>query len=195
MKKNMRIVLTILCVSSVSLFASATSKQSQTVHFQDEFKSWKGSKVIGMEELPMVAPPLVLLGNDGDFEFTRQPKDGAIRVTPAAKGSGKGTIFFGYQLQENGFKPDIKAGQSVYLEVTARCSTLNKEKTEIIIQDKVEEWERKSEYIDHAKVMKKYVIEKRIRKNATVVIFGVQWQPETMDEFLEIEKIRIFSQK
>lgn len=39
---------------------------------------------------------------------------------------------------------------------------------------------------------KRYIVRKTIRDNASAVVFGIAWQPEGKDEWIEIKNIRIY---
>ena len=163
--------------------------------YESHFSNWKGPDTINMRDLAKTAAPLINLGYRGDFNFTCiSDKDGnVIRVLPIAKSEkGEMCIQFGYMLNKNGF--DLKlnpAGMEVVFMISARLSNSTKKPTTLFIQDKTERWKSNSVSINKAS-WDQYIVSKRIRAGTKKVCFGVYWQPENVNEWLEIKDVRVF---
>lgn len=162
--------------------------------FRSSFSKWKGPDTVRLHDLAKTAAPLTNLGYSGDFKFSRiSSEDGyIIRVTPVAKSEkGEMVIQFGYSLNKDGFDLKLNPGQEVVFIVSARLSDISKKGTSLFIQDKAGRWERISTAVNKLS-WDQYEISKRIRKGATRVDFGILWQPENENEWLEIKDVRFY---
>ena len=100
-------------------------------------------------------------------------------------------IQFGYTLGMNGFNLELPTGKEVFFIISVRLSNRTKKPTVLFVQDKRKTWERNSVIMDNTS-WDQYIVSKRIRAGATDVCFGINWQPKTEKEWLEIKNARIF---
>ena len=167
----------------------------QEYDFQSIFSNWKGPDAVYMRDLAKTAAPLMLQGYRGDFNFSSisDKEVNVIRVSPFQKSKkGELVIQFGYSLGMNGFDLELQPGQEVIFIISARCSDRMMTKPpQLFIQDKIKQWERNSVIINKTS-WDQYIVSKRIRDGATRVSFGVDWNPQPIDEWLEIKHARIF---
>ena len=173
-------------------FVFTTGKQ--IAEFKKQFFEWNEHNKVFMHELTEKAAPLVLQGHRGDFIFIRIPKDDGdvIRVS-AIKENEKIenlALQFGYNLNEYGFNINVNPSQEVMLILFARLSGKTAKPTKLFIQDKTENWDRTSVLIDKLK-WKEYVVTRRIRDGFTKLSFGISWQPQSFDQWLEIKNISV----
>ena len=167
---------------------------TMTPDFEDSFSNWKGHDTINMRDLSHTAAPFTLQGGMGDFRFRRiQDKGGnIIRVSPVQKGkNSEWAIQCGYTLNRNGFKLKLHPGSKVIFIISARISQKVKNPPSFFIQDKTEEWERNS-VIANTTSWDQHIVSKRIRNSVRDICFGINWQPENENEWLEIRHVRIF---
>lgn len=163
--------------------------------YESHFSNWKGPDTINMRDLAKTAAPLINLGNREDFNFTRilTQNGNIIRVLPIAKEkNNEFCILFGYWLNKNGF--DLKlnpAGKEIVFMISARLSNSTKKPTTLFIQDKTKRWKGNSISINKT-FWDQYIVSKKIRVGMKEVCFGVYWQPENVNEWLEIKDVRVF---
>jgi len=180
-----------IAYSNDNFYVFADGKQELV--FERTFSNWDGKDTISMHELPETAPPLVLQGFRGDFNFSRFPEcgDNVIRVSPLKNGKkGDLVVQFGYSLNKNGFDLEIFPGQEVIFIVSARLSNKTKNPTAIFIQDKVETWDKESKKINKTS-WEEYVVSKRIRPGYSELLLGINWKPQSKDHWLEIKNISV----
>jgi len=147
-----------------------------------------------MHDLPKTAPPLRLPGYRGDFNFSciSDKEVNVIRVSPFRKSKKDELVIqFGYTLGRNGFDLGLQPGQQAIFIISASLSDKTKKPTVLFIQGKTKTWERNSVIMDNTS-WDQYIVSKRIRAGATDVCFGINWQPKTEKEWLEIKNARIF---
>lgn len=168
--------------------------KNRNPEFKTLFFKWEGKHTIKMTELSQKAPPLTTQWNNGDFNFKRIITDGndVIRVySVASSKKGERGIHIEYRTGENGFNLKVYPGDDVVFLISARLSDSPERPPALFIHDKTESWETKSVFIDKTS-WDQYVISKKIRPGASVVGFGIIWQPATEHEWLEIKDVRIF---
>jgi hypothetical protein len=160
--------------------------------FKTNFHNWKGPDSI-KNDIAKAAPPMVLHGFNGDFLFSRKrDKEGnIIRVSPLPDKIAQRMIQFGYSLKDNGFDLQIKPGEEVIFVVSARLSGNAKKPAQLFIVDLTTTKEISRDNISES-TWKEYVVRKTIRDNFNFVAFGIAWQPEKEDEWIEIKNIRIY---
>jgi hypothetical protein len=161
--------------------------------FKTNFYNWKGHDTI-KNDIAKAAPPMVLHSYNGDFLFSRIPdKDGnIIRVSPSPDGKVvQRSIQFGYALKDQGFDLNIKPGQEVIFVVSARLSGNMKKPAQLFIVDRAATSEISGDNINGSS-WKQYVVRKTIRDNFNFVAFGIAWQPEKENEWIEIKNVRIY---
>lgn len=162
--------------------------------YKSNFLNWKGPDTISLHDLAKTAAPLTNLGYAGDFKFSRiSSRDGnIIRVSPVARSKkGEMVIQFGYSLNKDGFDFNLNPGQEVIFSVSAILSDKTKKPSTIFIQDKTSGWERNSVTINST-IENKYIVGKKIRDGATNVCFGIYWQPDNENSWLEIKDLKIY---
>jgi hypothetical protein len=180
-----------IAYSNDNFFVFTNGKQES--FFEGTFSNWDGKDTISMLELPETAAPLVLQGFRGDFNFSCFPEYGGnvIRVFPLKNGKKDDLVVqFGYSLNKNGFDLEIFPGQEVIFIVSARLSNKTKNPTAIFIQDKVETWNKESKIINKTS-WEEYVISKRIRPGYSELLLGINWKPQSKDQWLEIKNISV----
>jgi len=160
--------------------------------FETNFHNWKGPDSI-KNDIAKAAPPMVLHGYNGDFLFSRkQDKEGnIIRVSALSNKIAQRMIQFGYALKDNGFDLQIKPGDEVIFVVSARLSGNAKKPAQLFIVDLTTTKEISRDNITGS-TWKQYVVHKTIRDNFNFLAFGIAWQPEKEDEWIEIKNIRIY---
>lgn len=165
--------------------------------FKGPFSKWDGPDLISTHELSKVAAPMILTGNVGEFNFKRVigGKVDIIQVI-SHKGGTKGEfdIQFCYIPNQNGFNISINPMQKIIFVLSARLSERTKKATNIFIQDKTDEWERKYVPISNT-LWQQYIVSKEIRPGAREIRLGVNWQPEKKNEYLEIRDVYVYSVK
>jgi hypothetical protein len=163
--------------------------------FQDSFNNWKGPATVPMRQLATNAPPLILQGFRGDFNFSKiSDRDGErIRVSPFRKGE-KGSMWvqFGYTSGENGFEVDLRPGQQVIFTISARLFEKPIKPALLFIRDKTTAWNTNSVFISNTS-WERYIVSKRIRGGATTLALGINWEPRDEGQWLEIKDIRIYT--
>lgn len=163
--------------------------------FKSSFlNNWNGPDNIYIRNLAKTAAPLMNLGNRGDFKFTRISTYNCalIRVSPAPNGEKDELVIqFGYTLNKNGLDIKLQPGQEVIFTISTRLSNRTKKPTLLFVQDKKERWERNSVIINKTS-FDQYIVSKRIREGATKVCFGIYWQPDIKNQWIEIKNARIF---
>ena len=175
--------------TSVQINPDFITKQPE---FETNFNNWKGPDSI-KNDIAKAAPPMVLHGYNGDFLFSRKrDKEGnIIRVSPLPDKIAQRMIQFGYALKDNGFDLQIKPGEEVIFVVSARLSGSAKKPAQLFIVDLTTTKEISRDNISGS-TWKEYVVRKTIRDNFNFVAFGIAWQPEKEDEWIEIKNIRIY---
>jgi hypothetical protein len=175
--------------TSVPINPDFITKQPE---FETNFNNWKGPDSI-KNDIAKAAPPMVLHGFKGDFLFSRiRDKEGnIIRVSPVSDKIAQRMIQFGYALKDNGFDLKIKPGEEVIFVVSARLSGNLKKPAQLFIVDLTATKEISRDSISGS-TWKQYVVRKTIRDNFNFVAFGIAWQPEKEDEWIEIKNIRIY---
>lgn len=161
--------------------------------FQTHFLNWTGPDSV-KNNIAKAAPPMVLHNYKGDFIFTRIPDRGGniIRLSPSSGRKGEQpSIQFGYALHDNGFDLKIKGGQEVVFVVTARSSNNMKRFAQLLILDATNTLEASNAPMNDSS-WKRYIVHKTIRNNASTVVFGIAWQPEKEDEWIEVKDVRIY---
>ena len=128
------------------------------------------------------------------------PTDESILVALYCKSSGKNfprRIQFGYRPKENGFNLELHPGQEVLFIISARASHLEKRfpyyNAVLYIQDKEDTnktWDRNRVAI-YKTSWERYIVSKTIRDVASEVSLGIDWKPQTENDWLEIKDIRI----
>ena len=159
--------------------------------FKSSFCDWKGPDTVRLSDLAETQTPLTNLGYRGDFKFSRiSSQDGyIIRVSPIAKSEkGEMVLQFGYTLNKYGFDLKLNPEQEVIFVISVRLSDLPKRGTSLFIQDQDINWERVSTALDRLS-WEQYAVSKKIRKGATRVDFGISWQPENINSWLEIKDV------
>ena len=161
--------------------------------FQTHFLNWKGPDSI-KNNIAKAVSPMVLHNYKGDFIFTRIPDRGGniIRVSPSLdRKVEQHNIQFGYALKDQGFDLKMKGGQEVVFVVTARLSNNTKKPAQLLIVDVTNTLEVSNVLINETS-WKHYVVRKTIRDNVSTVTFGIAWQPEKENEWIEIKNVRIY---
>jgi hypothetical protein len=160
--------------------------------FETNFHNWKGPDFI-KNNIAKAAPPMVLHGLNGDFIFSRiRDKEGnIIRVSPVSDKIAQRMIQFGYSLKDNGFDLKIKPGEEVIFVISARLSGNSKKPAQLFIVDLTTTKEISRDNISGS-TWKQYVVRKAIRDNFNIIAFGIAWQPEKEDEWIEIKNVRIY---
>jgi len=160
--------------------------------FETNFHNWKGPDSI-KNDIAKAAPPMVLHGLNGDFIFSRiRDKEGnIIRVSPVSDKIAQRMIQFGYSLKDNGFDLKIKPGEEVIFVISARLSGNSKKPAQLFIVDLTTTKEISRDNISGS-TWKQYVVRKAIRDNFNIIAFGIAWQPEKEDEWIEIKNVRIY---
>jgi hypothetical protein len=160
--------------------------------FETNFRDWKGPDSI-KNDIAKAAPPMVLHGYSGDFLFSRKrdQEGNIIRVSPLSNKIAQRMIQFGYALKDNGFDLRVKPGEEVIFVVSARLSANAKKPAQLFIVDLTTTKEISRDHISGS-TWKQYVVHKTIRDNFNFLAFGIAWQPEKEDEWIEIKNIRIY---
>ena len=163
---------------------------NKNIIFKAYFNNIKRFGAINQRELAQRAPPLINLGDRGNFLFSSD-FEGGIRIFPLAPNNKDNCeIQFGYSLGENGFDINLAEGQTAVLMLEARLNGKRENFAEIFIQDKVEKWERNSASI-YKYAWEQYIISKKIRRGSSKVDFGINWKPKNINTYLEIKNLRI----
>ena len=163
-------------------------------NYQSSFSNWKGPEEVNQHFLGKAAAPLTNLGYRGDFKFSRiSSRDGyIIKVSPVPRSKkGEMVIQFGYSLNKDGFDFNLNPGQQVLFSVSAVLSDKTKKPSTIFIQDKTSGWKRNSATINST-IEKKYIVGKKIRGGATDICFGIYWQPDNENSWLEIKDLKVY---
>ena len=128
------------------------------------------------------------------------PTDESILVALYCKSHGKNfprRIEFGYRPKENGFNLELQPGQEVLFIISARASHLEKRfpyyNAVLYIQDKEDTnktWDRNRVAI-YKTSWERYIVSKTIRDVASEVSLGIDWKPQTENDWLEIKDVRV----
>jgi hypothetical protein len=160
--------------------------------FETNFHNWKGPDSI-KNDIAKAAPPMVLYSYNGDFLFSRKrdKEENIIRVSVLSNKIAQPMIQFGYAPGDQGFSLNVKPGDEVIFVVSARLSWNAKKPAQLFIVDRAATSKMTRENISGSS-WKQYVVRKTIRDNSSYVAFGIAWQPEKEDEWIEIKNIRIY---
>lgn len=165
--------------------------------FELNLSSWSGVDEIPMAELSKVLPPMKVLGVRNVFFFKHifSESGHAIRVMlTEADFNTKPVLQFGYINIRKALGLEIKDGETLYLVARMRKSSPGRKRLQLFIQDKTDYWVREEvNYTGH--VWKDMLIGKRIRDGAKNICIGVAWKPESVDEWIEIQSIRMYIEK
>lgn len=162
-------------------------------YLKANFLDWKGPDTI-LNDIAKAAPPMVLHSRSSDFNFTRIPGKGGniIRVSPApGNKSVQRGLSFGYALNDNGFNPNVRPGQLVIFSISARLTGNARKPAQLFVLDRSQTAEISGDNIKGSS-WRQYSVSKTMRDNINYVAFGVQWQPENENEWLEISNVRIY---
>lgn len=154
--------------------------------YKHNFSDWDGPKKIPMEKLTETSPPLVLMGNRGKFSFEQieQKNDNIIRVKLIEPHPTENPIvLFGFHYQ-------IENPEKIFVTLTANTRPSIKNSASLFIQDKTKDWGKNSKPMS-SKTWEEHSVNKQIRDNATDLIVGIDYQPKSKDEWLDIKNIRI----
>ena len=161
------------------------------------FPKWIDSDEIPMEDISKILSPMKLLGVRNSFVFKYISSEGgdAIRVMlKEAEFNTKSVLQFGYIKIRKTLNLEIKDEDTLYVVARMRQSPLRRKSVQLFIQDKTDYWVR--EEADYTgKSWKDVLIGKRIRDGVKNICIGVSWKPESDDEWIEIQFIRMYVKK
>jgi hypothetical protein len=101
-------------------------------------------------------------------------------------------IQFGYFIQPERLNLELKSGDLIYF--TARIRIKGSKKVGLYIQDKTDYWSGEREYWA-GKTWKDILIKKTLRNGFNKVCLGIDWKPESAEEWLDVSSIRVFIEK
>ena len=112
----------------------------------------------------------------------------AIYSDPADKYS-EWRINLGYSFQESNQDIELSPGQEIVIEVVARISSKSLKTAYLFVKDKAE---METDIIGiHKSSWERYIISKRIKDTISNIKAGINWEPDSTEEWLEIKNIRI----
>lgn len=136
--------------------------------------------------------PLHLLGAKGDFEVSSNGEN-LVKLSPKHTSPGN-IIQFGYDLSELTGSHHTRKDKVTFI-VSLKGNVARNGDVQLFIQDRVNgKWERASfNTILDKKQARSFKISKKIRDGADSILIGIRWQNQkSSDEWLEIEKVKIF---
>ncbi len=139
-------------------------------------------------------PPMKLLGGGKDFVFKHIDRSGekCLRLMKnSLAGDGRSLIQFGYIQIRESLDLSIKGGDTVFFKVLLRQSKLRKHRVKLFIQDKTSYWLRNEIYYSNESG-EKMMVGKKIRDGVKNISMGIRWEPESHDEWIEIDSIEIY---
>jgi hypothetical protein len=160
--------------------------------FQTDFSNWVGTSKIEVNDLKKTLFPMQVLGIRGNFTVERiLGNDGnTIRLQMRkANFNERPEIQFGYFIQSEDLNLIVNDGDIV--SFTARIRGNANRYVRLYVQDKTDYWSSESEYLV-AISWKDVIVRKKIREGVTKICLGIDWKPESTEEWLEIRSIRIF---
>jgi hypothetical protein len=162
--------------------------------FDLDLKKWQGTNnEINMGDLNKVLPPLQIVGVRGDFNFICNPLEDNRTlsvVLDKPHPSEQSLILFGYVM---GPEIDIRDDESdKYLTLDVEVNLPNDGGNHILfIQDQVKgNWEKIFIALNQ-KGHKEYSITKVLRNNFSSVISGINFIPQSQEDWIEIKHLKI----
>lgn len=160
--------------------------------FETNFSNWGGEDEISIVDLDKTIPPMSPQGYRGDFVFKRISFNDRKIVRVMLKkpwNNERPVIQFGYCIQPDGLNLKVKDGDIISFVASAR---LNEGRSaQLFVQDKTDYWSRESVSWNGEK-WQKVLVRKKIRGNFTDICMGVEWNPTSIDDWLDLKLVQIF---
>lgn len=159
----------------------------------EEIPVWKP----GGTTLKEISPHLIRFSRRGIFKFNPTASKGRKRIVVRNRKAKKGErrISFGYEFISRSIDREIPEGKYVHLIVKAAASTrLVRNKNYIMISDYTaadKKWEAEKTYFE-APFVRTYIVSKRVRPGTSRLLTAFRFEPESPDDRLLIEDVRIF---
>jgi hypothetical protein len=179
----------------VLLDISNKTVQKKTLFtFDLDLRKWKGTNYdINMDNINKVLPPLQIVGVRGDFKFIYNPMhDKSIMriVMKKANPSEQSLINFGYWMQSEIGELTDKSNLYLTFNIELNLSKAGGSHT-LFIQDQVkEDWQKITIPLDQ-NGFKEYTLTKELRSDISTVIAGINFVPQTADDWIEIKKFNL----
>ena len=169
--------------------------EKETPEFETTFQNWVGSNEISIQDLNNALFPMDVLGIRGDFsaEKVADMNGNKIRVKlKKANFNERPEIIIGYFAQP--VKLDLKLDAGDIVNFIAKVRANGNKNVRLFIQDKADYWSNESQYSEVGK-WKELLVRKRIREGYSEVCFGIEWNPNSEEDWLEVSSIRIYIEK
>ena len=163
--------------------------------FETDFSKWIGNQEVKAKDLSKALFPLEILGIRGEFIAKRMLSDDGNTIRMKMKKANfneRPEIQFGYFIQPERLNLELKSGDLI--NFIARIRIKGSRKVGLYIQDKTDYWSREREYWA-GKTWKDILIKKTLRDGFNKVCFGIDWKPESEEEWLDVSSIRVFIEK
>jgi len=162
--------------------------------FKTNFSDWRGKDEVSIGEISKAIVHMVDLGRRGEYNFRRISSEEGNLVRVMLKETWfnkKPKIQFGYYVSPNGLRLKVKEGDIVSVIASVRLSKQAGRAPELFVQDKTDYWTREKIYWSGNK-WHDVLVSKKIRDGFTDICMGIYWEPESVDEWLEIKSIRVY---
>lgn len=162
--------------------------------FDLDLSKWQGTNhEINMNDLNKVLPPLEIVGVRGDFNFRYDPQDdiSTIRIHMIKSNpTEQSLINFGYWLKSEIANLTEKSDLYLTFDFEANLSIAGGAHT-LFIQDQVKgNWEKVNIPLNQ-NGFNEYTLTKELRSDISSVIAGINFVPQTTNDWIEIKKFKL----
>lgn len=183
------LIISAVLVSAVllSLLTARPTDKSRPLDFDGPFVFWDQPAPASVNDLSRRAPPIVVQGAVGEFQFESNGANGLRAVSLNSGINDRRELQIGYCAGANSFSMALAPGNAVVL--VAETIFSGKGKAWLFIQDERGGWQRDSIALSAGRT--RGFVSRVIRDGARNVCLGVYWTPSADNEQLELLDVLI----